>query len=112
MRKYRGVSGGTVFGEPLCRTCRYAHYIQGKAEGQLILLCGLLSTGSDILPWEAYDCNKYNDKRLPEESDMRQTAWLISTDKLTKSIGFHAPGTKRHAHLSNKEGHYTNSDEE
>lgn len=33
-------------------------------------------------------CSKYNDRRLPSLSDMRQTAWILKTKADKTAIGF------------------------
>lgn len=83
---YKGVRGGTISGEPLCRTCRYAQYMQGSSLSQRMLLCGQI--GSHPLPFEAMECGKYDDKRLPSQYDMEQIAWVFVTNSKTKQIGF------------------------
>jgi len=93
MRKFRGVSGGTPKGIPLCRTCRQGMYIRGASESQELLYCnGIGGLESTPLPFEAYDCNEYDDKRLPSKSDMYQTAWILRTDPKQKgTLGFFSP---------------------
>jgi hypothetical protein len=83
--KYKGVSGGTISGDPLCRTCRYAQYIQGASLSQRILVCGYVGKP---LSFEAYECGQYDDKRLPSRRDMDEIAWVFVTNSKTKQIGF------------------------
>ncbi len=82
---YKGVSGGTISGDPLCRTCRHAQYIQGSSVSQRILICGTINKP---LPFEAYECGQYDDKKLPSRWDLEQIAWVFVTNSKTKQIGF------------------------
>jgi hypothetical protein len=92
MSKYRGVSGGTPFGPPLCRTCRNAHYRKGNAEGEFRLLCSGASYDSpEELKWEAIECSDYDDKRQSELGDMKKVAWLLRTDPTKRILGFASP---------------------
>ena len=94
MPSYKGVRGGTIGGTPLCRTCRNATYIQGHAESQRLLMCAEFS-GFDLktpLPFEAYECSEYEDKRLPTKRDMEDTAWILRTHPKQKgTLGFFSP---------------------
>jgi hypothetical protein len=83
--KYKGVSGGTISGDPLCRTCSHSQYIQGSSLSQLMLHCDRVR---DPLTFEAYECGQYEDKRLPSLYDMEQLAWVFVTNSKTKQIGF------------------------
>lgn len=82
---YKGVRGGTVSGEPLCRTCRHAQNIQGNSVSQRILICGYIGKP---MAFEAYECGQYDDKRLPSRYDMEQIAWVFVTNSKNKQIGF------------------------
>jgi len=61
-------------------------YIQGQAESQRMLRCGWMN--SRIMPFEAYECAVYDDKRQPALSDMKQIAWVLRTEKNGGTIGF------------------------
>lgn len=82
---YKGVNGGTISGDPLCRTCRHAQYIQGRSVSQRILHCGVVNRP---LAFEAYECGQYDDKRVSSRWDMEQIAWVFVTNNKTKQIGF------------------------
>jgi hypothetical protein len=93
--KFRGVRGGTPFGEPLCRTCRYAQYIRGAGETQTALYCQMIRTGGPdgnptSLKYEAIECSMYDDKRLPALHELKQVAWVLRTT-LSSPIGFVPP---------------------
>jgi hypothetical protein len=90
----KGVRGGTIGGIPLCRTCRNATYIQGLAESQRLLFCSEYSgfDNKSPMPFEAYECSEYNDKRLPSRSDMNDVAWILRTNPKQKgTLGFFSP---------------------
>ena len=94
MGTYKGVRGGTIGGIPLCRTCRNATYIQGAAESQRLLMCGEFSGYDDKkpMPFEAYECSVYEDKRLPSKRDLEDTAWILRTNPKQKgTLGFFSP---------------------
>src|SRR5579872_6659838 len=102
--KYRGVEGGTPVGPPLCRTCHSSMYIKGKAEGQELLFCSKIDTWYDTpLPFEAYECSAYSDKRLPDLYDMKKVAWIIQSDALTKRVGFLPPKSPEHKKILEEE---------
>jgi signal recognition particle subunit SEC65 len=85
---YKGVRGGTVFGEPLCTTCRLAGRVTGQSLTQDRMFCHSLGKELTFL---AYECSVYDDKRNPSKWDMEQIAWVLVTDVKTKRIGFRAP---------------------
>jgi hypothetical protein len=97
-QKYRGVLGGTSFGEPLCRTCRSAQFIQGRSLSSSILRCHNFNRD---LQFEAMECSAYDDKRIPSLWDMEQLAWVFKTDVKTRQIGFKSPEEIR----AEKQGH-------
>jgi hypothetical protein len=88
MPKFRGVEGGTPSGEPLCRTCMYAHYTSGARVSDTNLFCQVINR---FLKSEKYGCSQYMDKRRASLDDMYKTAWYLRTDEFHKSIGFVSP---------------------
>jgi len=88
--KYRGVQGGTPAGEPLCRTCRLAHIVQGLSLSDTELWCNAVSPSRRRYT-EAHECASYDDKRLPQMYMLEQLAWIFKTDVKTKQIGFVPP---------------------
>ena len=90
--KFKGVEGGTPTGSPLCRTCTYAHYVQGIRLSDTHLYCQVM--GGDAggeMHAEAYSCTKYEDKRHATLQNMYKTAWYLRTDEFHNSIGFVSP---------------------
>jgi hypothetical protein len=73
-----------MYGLSIDQTC-HAQYIQGASASQRILVCGNIGKP---LPFEAYECGQYDDKRLPSRYDLEQIAWVFVTNSKTKQIGF------------------------
>jgi hypothetical protein len=82
---FKGVRGGTAFGEPLCRTCRQCFSIKGQSLSEEYLHCHAVNKQ---ISFEAYECGFYDDKRQPSRYDMEQIAWILMSDAQTKKIGF------------------------
>jgi len=80
--KFRGVRGGTAFGEPLCKTCSHSTYFQGQRISSAAVFCSALGGehGSKPLAEEAYECSSYNDKRLVPVYQLEQVAWKAWAD--------------------------------
>jgi hypothetical protein len=92
----KGVRGGTLgSGKSLCRTCRWATIIQGAAASETIVYCKEISYDKPI-PFEAYECNEYDDKRLASKVEMESLAWILRTDPKQKGhLGFVSPKQRR-----------------
>jgi hypothetical protein len=92
MTRYKGVQGGTPTGPPLCRTCRFAHYMRGASESDVLLACTILRDDmGGFLRTEKYECSMYDDKRMPSMDAMNRTAWILRTDEFRNAIGFVSP---------------------
>jgi hypothetical protein len=91
------MQGQTISGTPLCRSCRNATYIQGESASQRSLHCNRVKHPDKQwgLPYEAYECSQYDDKRLPSRDSMEATAWILRSDGMTKKIGFISPEQRR-----------------
>ena len=87
---YKGIRGGTISGDPLCRTCRQSQYVQGQSLSDCHLYCHAI-TPTKQLSSEAYECGMYEDKRLPQMYQLEQIAWIFAKDVKTKRIGFKSP---------------------
>ena len=93
--KYKGIEDGTPTGEPLCRTCSNCVRIQGKAVSETLLYCKAADELRSIpLPFEAYECTKYRDKRKPNLYSLEKVAWILRSDNRTKTVGFVSPAQK------------------
>lgn len=85
------VLGGTpiIHSESRCTTCRWAQIVKGISASDVRVYCRFISTNSAVLVRQpVYDCNSYDDRRMPSRYDMEQIAWVLVTDKLGRKIGF------------------------
>jgi hypothetical protein len=84
----RKVYGGTPIGtESRCDTCTHARIIQGYAESERIVLCTKLYDPIRI-PFKVAQCTDYEDRRLPDYSNMKELAWEIRTKSGGSVAGF------------------------
>lgn len=81
------IKDGTRSGQSLCRTCRFAHNIRGASDSQELTKCSALERQ---VPFSVVECNKYENKATPGLWDMKEIAWVLSTDK-QKKFGFQSP---------------------
>lgn len=82
------IKGGTPRGsDTLCRTCSYAHIIRGFAESEVDIYCRYFYFERQI-QFAVSDCTWYEDKRLPCKRDMEEIAWILTTKKPGRTIGF------------------------
>jgi len=75
---------------PLCYTCSRGTIMRGAAESREEIYCGSIN---EFIKTRVVECTGYQDKRLTDLWDMRQAAWILSTDKAKNKIGF-APYVK------------------
>lgn len=72
--------------QDLCLTCsRMTRYVQ--FDGKEVRKCGILdwrSQPSGAVSW----CSDYKDKSATPLSEMKETAWILRTDRYGKQIGF------------------------
>lgn len=73
----------------LCGTCREALVIEFADHSEV--RCH--SRGSDalLIRGPVLRCNDYDNKTRPSKWDMEKIAWVITTDKSGKAIGFTPP---------------------
>jgi hypothetical protein len=76
-------------GEPLCRTCRFAHIQRGFRESEELILCGF---GNPLraLPFKVAQCTDFADRTVPERWEMERMALLINVPRARKAAGFRA----------------------
>ena len=69
------VIGGTVKGgsESICKSCRGAQIIYG-VNNQEVVFCRKLEKR---MGFPVTSCSIYDDKRLPDLYDMKDTAWIV-----------------------------------
>lgn len=76
--------------QTLCVTCRLAQVIQGFVETQEQTWC-FLGRPVRPVPFPVRLCTDYEDKRLPDLSQMEKVALLIDSGRGGRSPGFVAP---------------------
>lgn len=74
-------------GEPLCRTCRYAHIQRGFRESEEIILCGF-GTPLRAIPFKVAQCTDFADRTVPERWEMERMALLVNVPRARKTVGF------------------------
>jgi|SRR5215472_12384196 len=85
---YRKAYGGTPVGnQSRCDTCLHARIIQGYAESERIVLCGLAEPALRV-PFKVAECSSYEDKRLPCYWQMQQIAWDLRSKRPGHTAGF------------------------
>jgi hypothetical protein len=82
------VKGGTPQGsDTLCRTCSRAHIIKGFRATEEEVFCRHFYIEREIrFPVSA--CSWYEDKRLPNKTEMEEIAWFLTTRKPGRTVGF------------------------
>ena len=84
----RKVYGGTPIGnESRCTTCSNARIIEGYAESERMVFCDAMYPTTRI-PFNVRQCSMYEDKRLPDYSEMQKIAWEIRTKSAGSIAGF------------------------
>jgi len=98
------VKDGTRSGQSLCTTCSYSQILKGSSDSEEVTICSRLEgwRGGRV-PFKIVECNEWADKSKPSLSDMRQTAWVLSTDK-KKHFGFQSPKDWRKSREDNDDG--------
>ncbi len=84
----RKVYGGTPIGnESRCVTCANARIIEGYAESERLVFCDATYPPMRI-PFNVRQCSTYEDKRLPDYSEMQKIAWEIRSKNAGAVSGF------------------------
>jgi len=84
----RKVYGGTPIGnESRCVTCANARIIEGYAESERLVFCDAMYPTTRI-PFNVRQCSMYEDKRLPDFSQMEKIAWEIRSKNAGAVSGF------------------------
>jgi hypothetical protein len=82
------VKGGTPQGsDSLCRTCSYAHIVKGFRATEEEFYCRYFYFERQI-QFAVSECTFYEDKRLACKKDMEEIAWILTTKKPGRTIGF------------------------
>jgi hypothetical protein len=88
------VQGGTASSsEPsLCLTCRHATVVRGDRESEIHIGCNEISfgrRGADTVPFsKVTQCGIYSNKAEVSLGEMKDTAWILVTDRARTTIGF------------------------
>lgn len=81
------VKNGTPLGTTsLCKSCDYAHCIEGYQESELIQLCTYSRTM--VIPFRVKNCSNHYDKNRPSWSQMEKLAISLEPKKTLKPVGF------------------------
>jgi hypothetical protein len=75
----------------LCATCRDSQIVD-FADGKSVVHCHTRGAMKPIaIRGPVVRCNDYDDRRLAAKWDMEKIAWIVTTDKSGKTIGFAPP---------------------
>lgn len=84
------VKGGTPVGSAsLCRTCSWAHIINGYRESEMIVVCTDVSPNL-AMPFTVRECTAYHDKNRPDWDQMEKLAIDVLPLHSGKPSGFEA----------------------
>ncbi len=75
-------------GEPLCRTCRFAHIQRGFRESEEVIFCDYSSSALRRVPFKVAECTDYADRTVPARWEMEKVALIINVEPARKQIGF------------------------
>jgi hypothetical protein len=85
------VLGGTPEGsDSLCRTCSRGHIIKGFRATEIEVFCNFFYIEREIL-FPVFECTNYEDRRLATKSEMEDMAWMLTTRRAGRSVGFVTP---------------------
>lgn len=77
-------------GEPLCRTCRFAHIQRGFRESEEQIFCDYSFATLRLVPFKVAECTDYIDRTVPTRLEMEKMALQINVRPAQKQIGFDA----------------------
>jgi hypothetical protein len=75
-------------GEPLCRTCRFAHIQRGFRESEEQIFCDYSYATLRLVPFKVAECTDYIDRTVPTRHEMEKMALQINVRPAQKQIGF------------------------
>ena len=76
-------------GEPLCRTCRYAHIQRGYRDCEEQIFCTFGSFNMPrLVPFKVRECTDHSDRDVPTRWEMNEMALLIEPATSAKPAGF------------------------
>jgi hypothetical protein len=82
------IKGTLPEGEPLCRTCRFAHIQRGFRESEEVIYCDYSLNALRKVPFKVAECTDYIDRTVPTKWEMEKMALLINVEPARKLIGF------------------------
>ena len=74
----------------LCSSCREAMIVD-YADGRREVFCHSRGTEPMRVRRPVVRCNDFDDRRTPAKWEMDKIAWVVTTDKSGKAIGFAPP---------------------
>lgn len=85
------IKGGTPVGSAsLCRTCSWAHVMNGYRESEMLVICSYISPNIAV-PFTVRECTTYNDRNRPTWAQMQKLAINVSAPiRFGKPAGFAA----------------------
>jgi hypothetical protein len=75
-------------GEPICRTCRFAHIQRGFRESEETIFCDYSFSALRRVPFKVADCTDYADRTFPARWEMEKIALIINVEPVRNQIGF------------------------
>ena len=84
------IKGGTPVGSAsLCRTCSWAHIVNGYRESEMLVICTDVYPNIAV-PFTVRECTAYNDKNRPDWDEMEKLAIQVLPSGSGKPTGFSA----------------------
>lgn len=71
----------------LCRTCRHAHIVRG-VNNQAFTRCSAIYDSPANIAFDVAECSEYKDRTKPTLRSMEETAWMLVSNKKTRTVGF------------------------
>lgn len=88
------VQGGTVKGEPLCKTCANGQIMEDHT-GEIITWCHDHHYAPMLITKPVMRCTSFHERNRPSLAVYKEVAWFITTDKKTGKIGFITPADRK-----------------
>ena len=87
MVKIRVIGGSPEGSDSLCKTCTLGHVIKGFRASEELVFCRFFFIDREI-HFPVRECTFYEDRRLASKKDMEEIAWMLTTIKPTRHVGF------------------------
>ena len=92
----------TTGGSPLCARCKSSHIINNEGQGEVVYCRE--SGYEKRLPFAVFRCNTYVPRTHVSVWDMEKIAWILTTDKKGKEVGFVKSSKYKKDHPDEKHG--------